>query len=180
MADIQASRQNVTHQENENPLLTSAIKPPEFKERIVTDWRRFADGLWRVPEGDIAAAYCGNQFPKLKTFVEGGKLFTTMGLAFLGIGVEATCHPLLPAGSVEVPKKEYSHEGEVGTFKGKSWTLGPKVIFVSEDPPVADWQKILRAQYADGGCFASQPTVRGLFGESPGKENCQQTDCNKE
>src|SRR5271156_3302825 len=94
------NRRTVTHEENENPLLSGTIKLPEFKERIVTGWRRFSSGLWRVPEGDIAAAYCGDQFPKLKTFIEGGKPFTTMGMAFLDVGMEATCHPLLPAESV--------------------------------------------------------------------------------
>jgi hypothetical protein len=31
---------------------------PTFPERIVVHWRRFSSGLWRVPEGDIQAAYC--------------------------------------------------------------------------------------------------------------------------
>lgn len=154
---IHASRQSVTHQETENPLLSGAIKLPEFKERLVTGWRRFSSGLWRVPEGDICAAYCGDQFPKLRTFVEGGQLYTTMGMLFLGKGVEAHCHPLLPVGSVEVPTKPYSSEGKVGKFRGKTWTLGPQVTFVSEDPPVAEWQNILRAQYGLGGYFANQP-----------------------
>jgi hypothetical protein len=31
--------------------------------RIVTHWRRFSSGLWRVPEGDIAAAYSASILP---------------------------------------------------------------------------------------------------------------------
>lgn len=157
MADIHASKQSPAHQENENPLLSGAIKLPEFKDRIVTGWRRFSSGHWRVPEGDIYSAYCAHQFPKLNSFVEGGHLFTTTGITLLGGAEEASCHILLPAGSVEVPKKPYSHEGQIGKFKGKSWILGPLTTFVSEDPPVSEWQKILRAQYADGGYFANQP-----------------------
>jgi len=72
VADIQASNKSLSHQESDNPLLSCAIKLPEFKERIVTGWQRFSSGLWRVPKGDIYGAYCADQFPKLKTFVEGG------------------------------------------------------------------------------------------------------------
>lgn len=112
-----------------------------------------------------------SKFPRLKTFSEGRQLYTTMGLSFLGGAVEATCHPLFPLGSLDVPKRPYSNEGEVGVFNGKSWVLGPKVIFVSEDPPVVECQKLLRAKYADGGCFANQPSygefLASFEGESP-------------
>ena len=42
-------------------------------------WRRFSSGLWRVPEGDIAAAYCADTFPKIKVFTHEGRLFTNCG-----------------------------------------------------------------------------------------------------
>jgi hypothetical protein len=170
VADIHSSRQTSANQENDNPLLSSGIKLPKFEERITTRWQRFSSGLWRVPEGDITAAYCGDQFPRLKTFVHSDQLYTNMGMAFLGGGVDATCHPLLPSGTVDIGTKPYSSEGKVGTFRGKSWMLGPKVIFVSEDPPVADWQKILRAQYADGGYFASQPSYAEFLLSLAGKK----------
>jgi len=157
VADIHASKQSLPYQENDNPLLSGAMKLPRFKERIVTGWQRFSSGLWRLPKGDIYDAYCADQFPKLKTFVEGGHLLTTMGMALLTGAEEASCHVLLPEGSIEVPTKPYSHEGRIGKFKGKSLILGPKITFVSEDAPVSDWQKILRAQYAHGGYFACQP-----------------------
>jgi hypothetical protein len=37
------------------PLSLDGVSAPQ-PERVVTDWRRFSCGLWRVPEGDIAAA----------------------------------------------------------------------------------------------------------------------------
>jgi hypothetical protein len=165
MADIHSSKHLPTNSERNDPLFIGEIKLPKFEERIVTGWRRFSSGLWRVKEGDIAAAYCADKFPNLKAFVEGGHVFTNMGMAFHEDIVEAHCHLLLPVGSVDVPKKPYSHEGEIGKFKGRSWLLGPQVTFVADDPPVLECQKLLRIKYADGGYFANQPSY-GEFLES--------------
>jgi len=35
---------------------------------ITADWKRFSSDLRRIPEGDIAAAYCADLFPKIKVF----------------------------------------------------------------------------------------------------------------
>src|ERR1041385_1103282 len=47
--------------------------------RIVAHWKRFACGLWRLPEGDISAAYCADTFPRLKAFPHEGRLYMTGG-----------------------------------------------------------------------------------------------------
>ena len=44
------------------------IESPPLPPRVVTEWRRFSSGLWRVPEGDIHVAYSVDAFPKLKVF----------------------------------------------------------------------------------------------------------------
>lgn len=47
--------------------------------RIVTHWRRFSNGLWRVPEGDIAAAYSADKMPKVGVFTHEGRIYTNGG-----------------------------------------------------------------------------------------------------
>jgi len=62
--------------------------------KIMTHWRRFSSGLWRVPEGDISAAYSAESFPKIKVFTHEGKLFTNGGGHFSVLwppGRIATC-----------------------------------------------------------------------------------------
>lgn len=158
MVDIHGAKQPSNETDAQSSLIADTAKLPSFREHIVTNWQRFSSGLWRVPEGDISGAYCADKFPRLKTFVDCGQIYTNLGIAHLGDSVEAICYPLLPVGFMSVPQKPYSSEGEIGMFKSKQWLLGPKVIFVSEDPPVDECRKILRAKYADGGMFASQPS----------------------
>jgi hypothetical protein len=50
---------------NELALVTEAKQWPE--EIFVEPWR-LATGIWGEREGDIAAAYCADTFPKIKTF----------------------------------------------------------------------------------------------------------------
>ena len=125
--------------------------------RVVTHWRRFSSGLWRVPEGDIDAAYCADTFPKIKVFTHEGRLFTNCGCHYSKFfETEANCYPLVPAdeyhGAESVP---YSYEGREAFWKGKTHRLGAKVIFVSSDPTVAEWRQLVRVLYADGGMFAA-------------------------
>jgi len=44
-----------------------------------THWRRCSMGLWRIREGDIAAAYSVSTFPKVSVFVHEGRWFTNGG-----------------------------------------------------------------------------------------------------
>jgi len=151
--------------------MNTANNPP----RIVTHWRRFSNGLWRVPEGDIAAAYCADTFPKLKVFTHEGRLFTNCGCNFSNaIETEANCYPLIPAdeyhGAESTP---YSYEGREAAYRGQVLKLGAKVLFVSSDPTLEEWRHLLRILYADGGCFASNCTYGGFLANryAPKSEN---------
>ena len=139
-------------------LSNLSVPRRHFPERIVTAWRRFSSGLWRVPEGDISKAYCADTIPKLKTFKEDGQLFTNCGATHSNLRTEADCYPLLPEGSIPSGNKPYSYEGRSGRFQGKLWTLGPKVTFASAEPTIDEWAGLYRAQYADGGFSAQQAT----------------------
>lgn len=125
-------------------------------QRIVAHWKRFACGLWRLPEGDISAAYCADTFPKLKAFVHEGRLFTNCGSLFsTAMHSFVTAYALIPPDEYRGPEKvEYSYEGKEGRYKNERFRLGPQVIFESSDPTVPEWISILRILYADGGMFA--------------------------
>ena len=129
-------------------------------QRIVTHWRRFSDGLWRVPEGDIAAAYCADTFPKVKVFTHEGRLFTNCGCNYSkSFETEANCYPLIPADEYRGPANvPYSYEGREAVHRGGVFRLGAKVLLVSSDPPLAEWRHLLRVLYADDGCFATNCT----------------------
>jgi hypothetical protein len=143
--------------------------------RIVTHWRRFSNGLWRVPEGDIAAAYCADTFPKVKVFTHEGRLFTNCGCNYSNtFETEANCYPLISAdeyrGAESVP---YSYEGREAAYRGQIFKLGAKVLFVASDPTLEEWRRLLRVLYADGGCFASNCTYGGFLANryAPKSEN---------
>jgi hypothetical protein len=129
-------------------------------QRIVTHWRRFSDGLWRVPEGDISAAYCADTFPKIKVFSHEGRLFTNCGCNYSkSFETEANCYPLIPADEYCGPENvPYSYEGREAVYRGGVFRLGTKVLFVPSDPTLAEWQHLLRVLYAEGGYFATNCT----------------------
>lgn len=144
---------------------TSSVKITPASLRVVTHWRRFSSGLWRVPEGDIAAAYCADTFPKIKVFTHEGRLFTNCGCSYSNaFETEANCYPLIPAdeyrGAEFVP---YSYEGREAAYKGKVFKLGAKIIFAASDPTLEEWRHLLRVLYADGGYFASNCTYGGFL-----------------
>jgi hypothetical protein len=125
--------------------------------RIITNWRRFSMGLWRVPRGDIAEAYSARSFPKVAVFTHEGRLFTNGGASYSKlIQAEVNCYPLIPAdeyrGAESVP---YSYEGREAAYKGKVFRLGAKVVFVASDPMIDEWRQLLRSLFADGGLFSS-------------------------
>ncbi|MGH7975235.1 MAG: hypothetical protein ACREDS_12270 [Limisphaerales bacterium] len=128
--------------------------------RVVTHWRRFSNGLWRVPEGDIAAAYCGDTFPKVKVFTHGGRLYINGGCNYSKyIEAEINCYPLIAPdeyrGAESVP---YSYEGHKAVYRGKVFKLGAKVLFAASDPTLAEWRQFIRVLYADGGYFVGHTT----------------------
>ena len=139
-----------------------------WPERIVAEWRRFSCGLWRIAEGDISAAYCADTFPRLKTFSEEGHLFTTCGCFGRSLRMQADCYPLLPFDGSPLPKEQpFTYEGRIGACGGMKVVLGPKVVFASTEPTVEEWRDISRAQYADGGWFASQATYGDFLSSLP-------------
>lgn len=134
--------------------------------RIITHWRRFSNGLWRVPDGDIAAAYCADTFPKIKVFTHEGRLFTNCGCHYSKyVAAEINSHPLVPPdeyhGAENVP---YSYEGRETTYKGRAFKLGTKIFFVASEPTLAEWRHLCRILYADGGYFASGCTYTEFVG----------------
>jgi hypothetical protein len=141
---------------------------------VITDWRRFSSGLWRVPKGDIAAAYCADILPKLKVFTHEGHLFTNGGSHFSGpVRSGADCYPLVRFDDYSGPDTvPYSYEGSEGRYGGRRWRLGSKIEFKASDPTQEDWTRLLRVLYADGGMFAHGVTyheflLNRLAPESP-------------
>lgn len=129
------------------------VNPP----RVVTHWRRFACGLWRVPRGDINDAYSADRMPKVKVFTHEGRLFTNAGgLYYKGLNASVNGYPLIPADEYHGPESiPYSYEGEAVVYQRKPFRLGAKTVFVPSDPSVEEWRQLLRAMFADGGMFAS-------------------------
>jgi hypothetical protein len=149
----------------------SKTQPP----RIVTHWRRFSMGLWRVPEGDIRAAYCGDTFPKIKVFTHEGRLYTNGGCAFSKwLHAEVDGYPLIIAneyrGAESVP---YSYEGREVAYRGRVFRLGAKIIFVASDPTIEEWRQSARVLYGEGGHFAADCTYTEFLGNrfDPKSEN---------
>ena len=134
---------------------------------IVTDWRRFSCGLWRVPEGDIAAAYCADTFPQLKVFTQEGRPFTNGGCRHAGLfDSSADCYPLVPAEDYEGPvPARFTWEGREARFQGRAYKLGRKVRFVASAPPVEDCRRLMRIMYLDGGWFARFETYGRFLAE---------------
>ena len=144
-----------THEDGQSPA------------KIVTHWRRFSSGLWRVPEGDISAAYCAESFPKIKVFSHEGKLFTNGGGHFSGpVAAGADCYLLIPANEYRGPEpRRYTYEGREACFRGEVFKLGPKVAFVATDATIEEWRQLFRTMYADGGWFARHSNYRLFLNE---------------
>lgn len=142
--------------------------------RIVTSWRRFSCGLWRVSEGDISAAYSADTMPRVKVFTHEGRLYTNGGghskWFMAEVNGYALIHPDEYQGSEAGP---YSYEGKTVTHKGKTYRLGPKTVFAASDPTIEEWRHLCRVLYADGGYFASGCTYAEFLANrfDPGSEN---------
>jgi hypothetical protein len=168
-----AMKRKVMHGKNILPLVSAdaSILP----ERVVTHWRRFSSGLWRVPEGDIQAAYCAETFPKIKVFMHEGRLFTNCGGHFSGaVRAAADCYLLIPADEYRgLEPAQYTYEGREAVYQGRIFKLGRKVVFSSSDPTVEEWRHLLCVLYADGGMFAHGVTYVEFLNEriSPKSEN---------
>ncbi len=147
---------------NSELLVSPAVRT--WPESVVTSWRRFSSGLWRIPEGDISAAYCAESFPKIKVFTHEGGLFANCGGHFSGpVAAGADCYPLILPDDYRGPEpRRYTYEGRDARCQGKAFKLGPKAVFLATDATVDEWRLLFRAMYADGGWFARQASY-GLF-----------------
>ena len=133
--------------------------------RIVTHWRRFSMGLWRVPRGDIAEAYSASSFPKASVFTHEGRLYTNGGGHGKWVLIEADAYPLIHPDEYQGPDSvPYSCEGRTVTHKGKTYRLGGKTVFAASDPSIKEWRHLCRVLYADGGYFASGCTYTEFMG----------------
>jgi hypothetical protein len=132
---------------------------PELKIEsppIVTSWRRFSCGLWRVPEGDISEAYSAETMPRVKVFTHERRLYTSGGGWSKWVSAGADAYPLIHPDEYQGPDSApYSYEGLTVTNRGKTYRLGPKTVFMGSDPTVEEWRHLCRVLYADGGYFAS-------------------------
>ena len=138
-----------------NSTLPLACAPARWPDRIITPWPRFACGLWRLPRGDIAAAYCADTFPKVKVFLHDGWRFAHCAGRFHGpLWAEVDGYPLIPPDRYQGPEPApYTYEGRTALHQGLRFKLGRKVVFVADDPGVEEWRRFLRVLYADGGMF---------------------------
>ena len=158
---------------NMTTLIDSA--PAQSPIRIITHWRRFSLGLWRVSEGDIAAAHSAATLPKVQVFTHDGRLYTNGGCVFSKwFHAEVNGYPLIHAdeyrGAESAP---YSYEGREVAYKGKPFRLGAKVLFVASDPTIDEWRQSARVLYAEGGMFATDCTYTEFIGNrfDPQSEN---------
>ncbi len=133
---------------------------------MVVPWRRLACGLWRVPKGDITAAYSADQLPRVRTFQHDGAIFTCTSLAGRSFQLTARCYPLIAPAEYHGPEPvKHGYEGSEVLFRKRPHRLGPAVTFVASDPTVNEWRGLLRVLYADGGMFAAGKTYAQLLGE---------------
>jgi hypothetical protein len=133
--------------------------------RIVTPWRRFSCGLWRVPEGDISDAYSADTMPQVRVFTHEGRLYTNGGGHSKWLHAEVNGYPLIHPDEYQGPDTvPYSYEGKTVNHKGKTFRLGAKTVFAASDPTVEEWRHVCRILYADGGYFASGCTYTEFVG----------------
>jgi|SRR5947207_7238688 len=160
-----------------NPTLFISATTRTWLDCVTVNWRRLSHGLWRVPEGDIHAAYSAETFPRVGVFLHEGRLFTNCGMHFYGaVHVEADCYPLIPADEYRGPEpRQYAYEGREAAYRSQVFRLGPKVIFKASEPTVEEWRRLLRVQYADGGMFAAGCTYLEFLDQrfAPKSENEQ-------
>lgn len=131
-----------------------------WPQEVIVEPSRLASSVWGDDEGDIYAAYCADTFPKIKTFVHEGHLYTN-GCCSDGF---ASCYPLIPKDQYNGASQVlYSYEGESVKYKGQSFRLGPKIKFASRERTLQEETDLLRRKYAYGGYFAAGKTYREVL-----------------
>jgi hypothetical protein len=137
-------------------LLTSSERG--WPEEVLVEPSRLATGIWGESEGDIAAAYSADRFPKIKTFPHDGQLFVNTGTAVHTRNGEEGIngYPLIPAERYAGPEpRRFTYEGRTVEYKKRSYRLGPRIVFACRARTIEEWIGLLRRQYAHGGYFAS-------------------------
>src|SRR5438034_7460873 len=96
-----------------SPTLLIPSSPSAWPDCVTVNWRRLSHGLWRVPRGDIHAAYSAETFPRITAFLHEGRLFTNCGIHFCrAVHAEADCYPLIAADDYRGPQpRQYIYEG---------------------------------------------------------------------
>jgi hypothetical protein len=160
-----------------NPTLFISAATSTWPDCVTINWRRLSSGLWRVPEGDIHAAYSAESFPRVAVFTHEGRLFTNCGVHYHGpVHAEANCYPLIPQDEYRGPEpRQYTYEGRETVYRSQVLRLGPKLVFKATDPTVEEWAQLFRALYADGGMFAARLTYLDFLNQrfSPNSDNEQ-------
>jgi hypothetical protein len=147
-------------------LALPTTEAKQWPEEIFVEPSRLATGIWGEREGDIAAAYCADTFPKVKTFSHEGQLYVNTGTATKTSNNEEGIngYPLLPADRYAGPEpRRYTYEGRAAEYKRKNYRLGPRIVFASRTRTVEEWIDLLRRQYAHGGYFASGKTYKRVL-----------------
>jgi len=159
------------------PTLVLSTAPSTWPDCATVKWRMLSSGLWRVPEGDIHAAYSAESFPRVAVFSHESRLFTNCAVHFYGaVHAEADCYPLIPADEYRGPAAcQYTYEGRESAYRGQAFLLGPKVVLKASDPTVKEWRRLLCVHYADGGMFAAGCTYLEFLDQrfTPKSENEQ-------
>jgi len=116
-----------------NPTLFISATTSAWPDSVTVNWRRLSHGLWRVPEGDIHAAYSAESFPRIAVFSHEGRVFTNCGVHFFGaVHAEADCYALIPVAEYRGPEqRQYTYEGREAAYRGEVFRLGPKVVGVA-------------------------------------------------
>lgn len=150
------------------------IPPPNrvWPAPLIVPWQRFSCGLWRMPEGDISAAYSANRLPRVRMFQHEGVCFTCLSLAGRAFQQMARCYPLIALADYNGPEPvERSYEGSEVLFRKQPHRLGSLVTFIASDPGIHEWRRLLRVLYADGGAFVSGKTYAQMLDERAGSEH---------
>ena len=130
-----------------------AGRQKQWAEEIFVDPSRLAMGIRGETAGDIQAAYCADTFPKIRTFVHDGHLFTNCGGR---VEQAMDCYPLIPEAVYQGPEpKEFTYEGRAVVYRGQHFKLGAQVTFRVRERSLEEWTNLLRREYGHGGQFAA-------------------------
>ena len=132
--------------------------------KVLVPAERLDGGLW-LKEGGLSLRLSGMELLETvaMSFTHDNKSWVSIGSSGSLYQSTAHCYELLPASLGTSAKVPYSYEGEDIIVNGKPYRLGVKHEFVSLDPTVAQWSKLLHAMYSKGGMFTSGKTYHDFL-----------------